>query len=229
MACAEICPDFALEVWKFEVPVAARPSTKPRRRTRRTDMAPRLMQGAMPWPTPPSWPGAGSSPATRCCPSPSCLENMAKKLPAAGGVCINAESEIEAINMALGAAATGARAATGSCGQGISLMQEGIAELARSTSCPSSSSTWPGASRTTSSAPAGGGWGDYRTITLAAQGHPRGGGKHPGALPPGRPVPHPGHPLRRLRHRPHLGRHRGAKRWEFGPLPSRRTGRSTAP
>src|ERR1700689_612244 len=58
------------------------------------------------------------------------LENMAKKLPAAGGVCINAESEIEAINMALGAAATGARAATGSCGQGVSLMQEGIAELA---------------------------------------------------------------------------------------------------
>jgi hypothetical protein len=23
MACAEICPDFALEVWKFEVPLAA--------------------------------------------------------------------------------------------------------------------------------------------------------------------------------------------------------------
>jgi 2-oxoglutarate ferredoxin oxidoreductase subunit delta len=22
MACAEICPDFALEVWKFEVPIA---------------------------------------------------------------------------------------------------------------------------------------------------------------------------------------------------------------
>ena len=37
------------------------------------------------------------------------LENMAKKLPAAGGVSINAESEIEAVNMALGAAATGAR------------------------------------------------------------------------------------------------------------------------
>ena len=28
MACAEICPDFALEVWKFEVPVAASATDK---------------------------------------------------------------------------------------------------------------------------------------------------------------------------------------------------------
>ncbi len=57
------------------------------------------------------------------------LESMAKKLPAVGGVCMNAESELEAIGMAWGAAATGTRAATGSTGQGLALMQESIAEL----------------------------------------------------------------------------------------------------
>jgi 2-oxoglutarate ferredoxin oxidoreductase subunit alpha len=57
------------------------------------------------------------------------LENMGKHLPEVGGVCVNAESELEAIGMAWGAAATGARAATGSVGQGLSLMQESLSEL----------------------------------------------------------------------------------------------------
>ena len=94
------------------------------------------------------------------------LENMAKKLPAAGGVCINAESEIEAINMALGAAATGARAATGSCGQGVSLMQEGIAELALN-ELPLVVFTMARGQQDYFQSTRGGGWGDYRTITLA--------------------------------------------------------------
>jgi len=52
------------------------------------------------------------------------LENFAKLLPDEGGVCINAESELEAVGMAWGALSTGARgAATGSTGQGLSLMQ----------------------------------------------------------------------------------------------------------
>jgi 2-oxoglutarate ferredoxin oxidoreductase subunit alpha len=59
------------------------------------------------------------------------LEHFAKKLPEAGGVCINAESEIEAVGMAWGALATGARAATGSTGQGLSLMQESLSEITR--------------------------------------------------------------------------------------------------
>jgi 2-oxoglutarate ferredoxin oxidoreductase subunit alpha len=59
------------------------------------------------------------------------LENFATKLPTAGGVCINAESELEAVGMAWGAVATGARAATGSTGQGLALMQESISELTR--------------------------------------------------------------------------------------------------
>ncbi len=59
------------------------------------------------------------------------LEHFAAKLPAAGGTCINAESELEAVGMAWGAVATGARAATGSTGQGLALMQESFSELVR--------------------------------------------------------------------------------------------------
>ena len=59
------------------------------------------------------------------------LEHFAKKLPGHGGVCINAESELEAVGMAWGALATGARAATGSTGQGIALMQESLSEITR--------------------------------------------------------------------------------------------------
>jgi 2-oxoglutarate ferredoxin oxidoreductase subunit alpha len=57
------------------------------------------------------------------------LEGMAKKLPPVGGVGMNAESELEAVGMAWGAAATGTRSATGSTGQGLALMQESISEL----------------------------------------------------------------------------------------------------
>src|SRR5204862_4323832 len=57
------------------------------------------------------------------------LEHLAKKLPEVGGVCINAESELEAVGMAWGALATGTRAATGSTGQGLSLMQESFSEI----------------------------------------------------------------------------------------------------
>ncbi len=46
------------------------------------------------------------------------LEHMARLLPAVGGVCMNAESELEAVGMAWGAAATGTPAATGSTGPG---------------------------------------------------------------------------------------------------------------
>ncbi|GAH37382.1 unnamed protein product [marine sediment metagenome] len=47
-----------------------------------------------------------------------------------GGVFLQAESEIAAINMVYGAAATGARAMTSSSGPGISLKQEGLSFLA---------------------------------------------------------------------------------------------------
>jgi 2-oxoglutarate ferredoxin oxidoreductase subunit alpha len=57
------------------------------------------------------------------------LENMARLLPPVGGVSMNAESELEAIGMAWGAASTGTRAATGSTGQGLSLMEESLSEI----------------------------------------------------------------------------------------------------
>ena len=94
------------------------------------------------------------------------LENMGRKLPGAGGVCMNAASEIEAVNMTIGAAATGARAATGSCGQGLALMQEGIAELALN-ELPAVIFNMARGQQDYFQATRGGGWGDYRTITLA--------------------------------------------------------------
>jgi 2-oxoglutarate ferredoxin oxidoreductase subunit alpha len=57
------------------------------------------------------------------------LEHMAATLPGVGGMCMNAESELEAVGMAWGAAATGTPSATGSTGQGLSLMQESLAEI----------------------------------------------------------------------------------------------------
>jgi len=55
---------------------------------------------------------------------------MARHMPAAGGVFIQAESELAAINMVFGAALTGERAMTSSSSPGISLKQEGISYLA---------------------------------------------------------------------------------------------------
>jgi 2-oxoglutarate ferredoxin oxidoreductase subunit alpha len=94
------------------------------------------------------------------------LEHFAKKLPEHGGVCINAESELEAAGMAWGACATGARAATGSTGQGLSLMQESLSEITRAElplvvfNMSRGQSDYYQATR-------GGGHGDYRHLVLA--------------------------------------------------------------
>ena len=55
---------------------------------------------------------------------------MSKRMPEVGGVFIQSESEISAINMVFGASLAGARAMTSSSGPGISLKQEGISYLA---------------------------------------------------------------------------------------------------
>lgn len=55
---------------------------------------------------------------------------MAKRLPKLGGVYLQAESEISAINMVQGAAAAGVRAMTSSSSPGISLKTEGISYMA---------------------------------------------------------------------------------------------------
>ena len=55
---------------------------------------------------------------------------MAKRMPKIGGVFLQAESEIAAINMVYGVAATGKRVMTSSSSPGISLKGEGISYLA---------------------------------------------------------------------------------------------------
>lgn len=55
---------------------------------------------------------------------------MAKRMPEVGGVFLQAESEIAAINMVYGAAGAGARVMTSSSSPGISLKQEGISYIA---------------------------------------------------------------------------------------------------
>ena len=94
------------------------------------------------------------------------LEHMARKLPEVGGVCMNAESELEAVGMAWGAAATGTPAATGSTGQGLSLMQESLAEICLArlplvvlNMARGQGDYWQ--------ATRGGGHGDYRHLVLA--------------------------------------------------------------
>jgi 2-oxoglutarate ferredoxin oxidoreductase subunit alpha len=94
------------------------------------------------------------------------LESFARRLPQVGGVFVNAASEIEGANMALGAAAAGARAATGSTGQGVALMQETVAEAALS-QIPLVIFTMARGQQDYFQCTRGGGWGDYRTITLA--------------------------------------------------------------
>ena len=57
---------------------------------------------------------------------------MSKRMPKIGGVYLQAESEVAAINMVLGASAAGVRAMTSSSSPGISLKAEGISYLAGS-------------------------------------------------------------------------------------------------
>ncbi len=94
------------------------------------------------------------------------LEHFAKRLPETGGACINSESEIEAIGQAWGAAATGARAATGSTGQGLSLMQESMSEITRA-EIPIVIFNMARGQGDYFQATRGGGHGDYRHIVLA--------------------------------------------------------------
>jgi len=103
-------------------------------------------------------------------------EYMAKMLPSAGGVFLQAESELAAINMVYGAAAAGARVMTSSSGPGISLKQEGISFLAGAElpclivdvmrSGPGLGGILP-SQADYFQATRGGGHGDYRTVVYA--------------------------------------------------------------
>ena len=62
-------------------------------------------------------------------PQTELAEYMAKQLPKRDGMCLQAESEVSAINMIYGAAATGSRCITSTSSPGVSLMSEGISYI----------------------------------------------------------------------------------------------------
>ncbi len=129
-------------------------------------MAPKLLQGSDAVAQAAIAAGCGFFAGYPMLPFTDLLESMARRMPGSGGVCMNAESEIEAVNMTLGAGAAGARAATGSCGQGIALMQEAIAEAALN-EVPFVVFNMARGQQDYFQCTRGGGWGDYRTICLA--------------------------------------------------------------
>ncbi len=63
-------------------------------------------------------------------PQTEVAEYMARRLPKVGGLCLQAESEVAAINMLMGASAAGTRAMTSSSSPGVSLKSEGISYIA---------------------------------------------------------------------------------------------------
>src|SRR5512145_3110112 len=63
-------------------------------------------------------------------PASEIAEAAASYLPKVGGVFVQAESEVAAVNMLYGGAAAGVRGMSASSGPGMSLMQEGISYLA---------------------------------------------------------------------------------------------------
>ena len=103
-------------------------------------------------------------------------EYMSRRMPQVGGVFVQAESEIAAINMVFGASAAGARCMTSSSSPGISLKQEGISYIAGAElPCliANMQRGGPGLGNIRASqadyfqAVKGGGHGDYRLIVLA--------------------------------------------------------------
>jgi pyruvate/2-oxoacid:ferredoxin oxidoreductase alpha subunit len=109
-------------------------------------------------------------------PASEIAESAGLYMPKAGGVYLQAESEVAAINMIYGAASTGVRAMTASSGPGMSLMQEGISYMAGAElPCVIADITrgGPGLGNIAAEqgdyhqAVKGGGHGNYRTIVLA--------------------------------------------------------------
>ncbi len=100
---------------------------------------------------------------------------MSRRMPEEGRVFLQSESELAAINMVFGAAATGKRAMTSSSSPGISLMQEGLSYLAGAelpAVVVNVMRGGPGLGNISPSqgdyfqATRGGGHGDYQTIVL---------------------------------------------------------------
>jgi len=96
--------------------------------------------------------------------------------PQAGGTFLQAECEVNAINMVYGAAAAGARVMTATAGPGLSLMAEGLSYIAGAElpcvlvdvqrAGPGLGNIWPEQSDY-NAVVKGGGHGNYRTLVLA--------------------------------------------------------------
>jgi 2-oxoglutarate ferredoxin oxidoreductase subunit alpha len=112
-------------------------------------------------------------------PQTEIMHYMAKKMPLVGGVFLQAESEVAAINMVYGAASTGKRVMTSSSSPGISLKQEGISYISGAQlpavivnimrGGPGLGGIQPSQSDYFQ-ATKGGGHGDYRMVVLAPAG-----------------------------------------------------------
>jgi 2-oxoisovalerate ferredoxin oxidoreductase alpha subunit len=109
-------------------------------------------------------------------PASEITEAAAVYMPQAGGIFLQAESEVAAINMLYGAASAGVRCMTASSGPGVSLMQEGISYLAGAELPCVVADIMRGGPGLGNIAPEqgdyhqvvkGGGHGNYRTIVLA--------------------------------------------------------------
>jgi pyruvate/2-oxoacid:ferredoxin oxidoreductase alpha subunit len=109
-------------------------------------------------------------------PASEITETAALYMPQTGGVFLQAESEVAAMNMLYGASSAGVRAMTASSGPGISLMQEGISYMAGAElPCVIADITRGGPGLGSINAEQGdyhqvvkgGGHGNYRTIVLA--------------------------------------------------------------
>jgi len=109
-------------------------------------------------------------------PASEIAEAAALYLPPAGGVFVQAESEVAAINMLYGGASAGVRSMTASSGPGISLMQEGFSYLAGAELPCVIADIMRGGPGLGNIAPEqgdyhqivkGGGHGNYRTLVLA--------------------------------------------------------------
>ncbi len=131
-------------------------------------------------------------------PASEIAEAAALYMPQAGGVFLQAESEVAAVNMLYGAAATGVRAMSASSGPGISLMQEGISYIAGAELPCVVADIMRGGPGLGNIAPEqgdyhqvvkGGGHGCYRTIVLAPNSVQEMADLTARSFRPGRPLP----------------------------------------
>ena len=162
-------------------------------------------------------------------PQAELLEWMARRMPELGRVFVQAESELGAINMALGAAATGARVLVSSSSPGISLMAEAMSYMAGSElpmvlinvmrGGPGLGSIGPSQSDYFQ-ATKGHGHGDYRVPVLAPSSIAEAVALVGRRLRDGRALPDAGHDPRRRRHGPGDGAGRA-----HVPEPAARAGR----